>query len=88
MAKPRARDLGLDFLGETGPENAITDVPGVAVGFTTIVKGKGCLVEGTQRWGEQKTLPNRTFHKLTVAHHKDYVFAFSFFDSPAGQAEG
>jgi len=35
-AKPRARDLGLPFPGTPGPFNAITDVPGVAVGFTTL----------------------------------------------------
>jgi L-aminopeptidase/D-esterase-like protein len=34
--KPRARDLGLPFPGTPGPFNAITDVPGVAVGFTTL----------------------------------------------------
>jgi len=32
----RARDLGLPFPGTPGPWNAITDVPGVAVGFTTL----------------------------------------------------
>ena len=37
MSKPRARDLGLDLPGETGPWNAITDVPGVRVGLTTLV---------------------------------------------------
>lgn len=36
MTKPRARDLGLPFPGTTGPLNAITDVPGVAVGFCTL----------------------------------------------------
>jgi D-aminopeptidase len=36
MQKPRARDLGLRFLGTTGRWNAITDVPGVEVGFTTL----------------------------------------------------
>lgn len=35
-AKPRARDLGLPFLGTPGPFNAITDVPGVTVGFCTL----------------------------------------------------
>ncbi len=35
-ARPRARDLGLPFPGMTGPLNAITDVPGVAVGFCTL----------------------------------------------------
>ena len=34
--KPRARDLGLPFPGTPGPWNAITDVAGVAVGFTTL----------------------------------------------------
>ena len=34
--KPRGRDLGLPFPGTPGPLNAITDVPGVAVGFATI----------------------------------------------------
>ena len=34
--KCRARDLGLPFPGTTGPFNAITDVPGVAVGFCTL----------------------------------------------------
>ncbi len=34
--KLRARELGLPFPGTTGPLNAITDVPGVHVGFTTL----------------------------------------------------
>lgn len=34
--KPRARALGLPFAGTPGPFNAITDVPGVRVGFTTL----------------------------------------------------
>ena len=36
MQKPRARDLGLPFPGTPGPYNAITDVPGVTVGFCTL----------------------------------------------------
>lgn len=35
-SKPRARDLGLPLPGTPGPFNAITDVPGVSVGFSTI----------------------------------------------------
>ncbi|GAA3059510.1 P1 family peptidase [Actinokineospora globicatena] len=35
----RARDLGLRLTGDTGPHNAITDVPGVEVGYTTLVSG-------------------------------------------------
>ena len=34
--KPRARDLGLPFPGTPGTHNAITDVPGVEVGFCTL----------------------------------------------------
>ena len=33
---PRARDLGLPFPGTPGPWNALTDVPGVRVGFCTL----------------------------------------------------
>jgi L-aminopeptidase/D-esterase-like protein len=36
QTKPRARDLGLPFPGETGPWNAITDVAGLEVGMTTL----------------------------------------------------
>lgn len=36
MTKPRARNLGLPFPGTPGPNNAITDVPGVRVGFATL----------------------------------------------------
>ncbi len=34
-ARPRGRALGLPFVGDTGPHNAITDVPDVAVGYHT-----------------------------------------------------
>ncbi|MGE0717486.1 MAG: P1 family peptidase [Alphaproteobacteria bacterium] len=44
--RPRARDLGLPFSGPTGAANAITDVPGVLVGHTTLVAGEGPLVVG------------------------------------------
>src|SRR5438445_7810841 len=42
----RARDLGLPFDGTPGPLNAITDVAGVEVGYTTILRGEGKLVVG------------------------------------------
>lgn len=35
-ARPRARDLGLPFQGRPGKHNAITDVPGIEVGFCTL----------------------------------------------------
>ena len=44
--KPRARDLGIPFEGTPGRYNAITDVGGVTVGQTTIVRGEGKLVAG------------------------------------------
>src|SRR5688500_11066496 len=39
--KPRARDLGVPFDGVTGQFNAITDVKGVEVGYTTLISGEG-----------------------------------------------
>lgn len=40
MTKPRARDLGIPFEGETGEFNAITDLSGVTVGSATVIAGK------------------------------------------------
>jgi D-aminopeptidase len=37
--KPRARGLGLPFAGRPGRWNAITDVPGVQVGYVTLIEG-------------------------------------------------
>jgi D-aminopeptidase len=37
---PRARALGIPFGGAPGPWNAITDVPGVEVGYATLVSGE------------------------------------------------
>ncbi len=37
--KPRARAVGLKYRGVPGPHNAITDVPGVEVGYTTLIDG-------------------------------------------------
>lgn len=42
----RARDLGIPLQGQPGRWNAITDVPGVAVGYRTLVSGDGALVVG------------------------------------------
>jgi L-aminopeptidase/D-esterase-like protein len=41
QTKPRARDLGVPFDGIVGPFNAITDVKGVEVGYTTLISGDG-----------------------------------------------
>ena len=40
MKKVRARDLGIPFEGSTGEFNAITDVPGVTVGYSTVIHGE------------------------------------------------
>ncbi|HEY5776169.1 MAG TPA: P1 family peptidase, partial [Xanthomonadales bacterium] len=37
----RARDLGIQFDGDPGPLNAITDVKGVSVGHTTLISDTG-----------------------------------------------
>src|ERR1700704_1256135 len=42
----RARDLGIPFDGRPGPFNAITDVTGVEVGYTTLISGEGKLETG------------------------------------------
>jgi D-aminopeptidase len=58
MAK-RIRDLGINLPGITGPNNAITDVSGVAVGHHSIVRGHGKLIvgEGPVRTGVTVVLP-------------------------------
>ncbi|MEE2659713.1 MAG: P1 family peptidase [Candidatus Latescibacterota bacterium] len=57
----RLRDLGI-VIGEfaPGPYNAITDVPGVAVGHATVIRGHGPLVvgEGPVRAGVTAILPH------------------------------
>ena len=55
----RARDLGLPFDGRPGKFNAITDVIGVEVGFTTLIKGEGPVQvgKGPVRTGVTVILP-------------------------------
>jgi D-aminopeptidase len=43
---PRARGLGVPFSGTPAKWNAITDVPGVEVGYSTLISGQGKLVVG------------------------------------------
>ena len=59
QTRPRARALGIPQPGTPGPLNAITDVAGVEVGFTTIVRGEGKLVpgKGPVRTGVTAILP-------------------------------
>ncbi len=57
--KPRARDIGIPFNGTPGKFNAITDVTGVAVGYSTIISGEGknVLGKGPVRTGVTAILP-------------------------------
>jgi D-aminopeptidase len=72
MGRVRARDLGIHIgLLQPGPLNAITDVPGVRVGHTTLIDGEGPLVVGKG--------PVRTGVTVIVPHdgdlHREGVFA-------------
>ena len=57
--KPRARDIGIPFDGNPGQYNAITDVSGVTVGFSTITSGQGknIMGKGPVRTGVTAILP-------------------------------
>jgi len=44
--KPRARNLGIPFAGTPGNFNSITDVPGLLVGYKTLIEGEGPLEPG------------------------------------------
>jgi L-aminopeptidase/D-esterase-like protein len=52
--KQRGRDLGIPFDGVTGKYNAITDVPGIEVGYKTVISGSG---KETVRTGVTVILP-------------------------------
>ncbi len=56
--RPRARALGVAFDGETGAFNAITDVPGVEVGYRTLIEGEAC------RTGVTVILPRGKTHEV------------------------
>ena len=59
QTKPRARELGIPIDGTPGANNAITDVAGVEVGFTTLIRGEGKRVigQGPVRTGVTAVLP-------------------------------
>lgn len=70
QTKPRARDLGIPFEGTTGKNNAITDVPGIEVGYKTIIEGNGKLEagKGPVRTGVTVILPKgKTANSYPVA---------------------
>ena len=57
--KPRARAFVASLLGRPGRYNAITDVPGLTVGYTTLIEGEGKLRvgRGPVRTGVTAILP-------------------------------
>jgi D-aminopeptidase len=57
--RPRARELGIPVQGEPGEWNAITDVPGVEVGYESLIAGGGPLEvgRGPVRTGVTALLP-------------------------------
>ncbi|HSN71002.1 MAG TPA: P1 family peptidase [Steroidobacteraceae bacterium] len=81
-AEPRARDLGVPFDGTTGPLNAITDVPGVEVGHTTIISGEHGGSEPVVRTGVTAVLP------LGKSRPTDSVFAGWFSQNGNGEMTG
>lgn len=65
--KPRARDLGVPFNGTTGEFNAITDVKGVEVGYSTIISGSGKNIvgKGPVRTGVTAIFPRGKAQKIS-----------------------
>src|SRR5262245_19619502 len=82
--KPRARDLGVPFHGAPGPLDAITDVPGVLVGHTTLISGEGKLDvgKGPIRTGVTAILPRGKNSMM------DAVFAGVFSQNGNGEMTG
>ena len=82
QTRPRGRDLGIPFAGQTGPLNAITDVGGIAVGHVTLIEGEGKLVpgQGPVRTGVTAILPR-------PRGNWDPVFAATFNQNPIADAQ-
>lgn len=83
QTRPRGRDLGIPFPGQTGPMNAITDVAGVAVGHVTLIEGEGKLIpgKGPIRTGVTALLPR-------PRGNWDPVFAATFNQNGNGDMTG
>ena len=71
---PRARDLGIPFVGITGEFNAITDVKGVEVGYSTIIEGNGenIIGEGPIRTGVTAIFPRGKAKKFSPVYANWY----------------
>jgi len=80
----RARDLGIPFDGTPGKFNAISDVPGVEVGYATLITGQGKLErgKGPVRTGVTAILPRG------LSEMNDSVFAGYFSLNGNGEMTG
>ncbi len=80
---PRGRALGIPFDGTPGPNNAITDVAGIAVGHATLIRGEGKLVpgQGPVRTGVTAILPR-------PKGNWDFVMAATFNQNGNGDMTG
>ena len=72
--KPRARDLGVPFVGKTGEFNAITDVKGVEVGYSTMisVEGENIIGKGPVRTGVTAIFPRGKVKKFSPVYANWY----------------
>lgn len=82
--KRRARGLGIAFDGVPGEHNAITDVLGLEVGYTTLIRGDGALERGRGpvRTGVTGILPRGRDHAASP------VFAGTFSLNGNGELTG
>ena len=83
QTKPRSRDLGVPFDGVPGPLNAITDVKGLEVGYTTLISGDATskVGVGPVRTGVTAVLPRGK-------DSNDPVFAGWFTENGNGEMTG
>ncbi len=72
--KPRARDLGIPFVGTTGEFNSITDVKGVEVGYSTLISGEGenIIGKGPVRTGVTAIFPRGKAKKFSPVYANWY----------------
>ena len=71
---PRARDLGIPFNGTTGKYNAITDVSGVEVGYSSIISenGDNTIGTGSVRTGVTAIFPRGKSKKFSPVYANWY----------------
>lgn len=99
--KERARELGFRFEGEPGPGNAITDVPGVEVGYATLIRdgapARACAVgENGRAEAKRAASENRLRHAVRTGvtailprgHRRSAVFAGRFDLNGNGELTG